>query len=478
MRRSKFVAALAASAAISTLPIPRAVAAAGPQTSAVADLRFGFAPVPANAPGFAPAGEARSLIAPGTASPAGTPIPGDQWTGLLPGGGRFVLRVPANWNGTLVIAGTPATLCEFSNDAIWSDFVLARGAAFASSNKRIPYDAIAEPIAGLANPHGAYPIPFDVAGLETKALAFRLGELDPVPVRIAQWNDDFHELAIMMRALLSSSYRAPRRVYAVGLANGGAQVRSLLETHPADVDGGVEWSGIFWSPTISPLDYLPPFLSAMPGYIRSGYADRTILARLARFGFPPDVAGSDPAHPSLYAEYYSNSAGCFADKAVFSLALLVDPKATASAGLCTPDAADPLHAPGTCAGSGLALPSKRATYSPSSEARAAIRRFRHTGAIEKPLISIAGTRDPFVTPQINAIGYQRAVSSARRGHLHRLFLVENGTHLDPLAAFGYGLRPQLPFAWAAYDRLVRTVESGDTSGTGTIVTVSNPAHLL
>jgi pimeloyl-ACP methyl ester carboxylesterase len=483
MRRATFVAAAAAAAAAApaAAALGQTPAPLEPQTentrAPVADLRFGFAPLPAAKPGFDPAGDARALLAPGTISPAAAPIPGDQWTGILPGGGRYVLRVPANWNGTLVVAGTPATRSEFANDAIWSDFVLARGAAFASSNKRIPYNAIVAPIAGIPQPEFAYPIPFDAGGLETKGLAIRFGMFDPARIGIAQWNDDFHALAVTMRTLLGAEYRAPQHVYAVGLSNGGAQVRSLLERHPDDVDGGVDWSGVFWSATTTLLDYLPVFLAAMPEYVRSGFTDRRIPERLAKFGFPPDVVQADPAHPSLYADYYSNVAPFYADLTLFAYARLIDRRTSSLAGPCTPDAQNPKLLPGTCSGTGLARPHVRTTYEPSADARKAIAAFAHDGAIEKPLISIAGTRDPFVTPELNAVAYQRAISARRRGRLHRLFLVEGGTHVDTFTAFGYGLRAQLPFAWAAFDRLVRTVEANDTAGTGRVVTVSSPSQL-
>jgi len=482
MRRATFAGATAAALAAASMPaFAQSPDPLGPRTentrNAVADLRFGFTPVPAAAPGFDPAGDAKALLAPGTVSPAKAPIPGDQWTGILPGGGRYVLRVPANWNGTLVVAGTPATRSEFANDAIWSDFVLARGAAFASSNKRIPYNAIVEPVAGIKQPEFAYPIPFDAAGLETKGMAIRFGMFDPGRIGIAEWNDDFHALAVTMRALVTSEYRAPAHVYAVGLSNGGAQVRTLLERHPDDVDGGIDWSGVYWSPTTTLLDYLPAFLNAMPAYVASGFTDRRIASELEAFGFPPDVVQNDPAHPSLYADYYSNVAPYYADLTVFAYARLIDRRTASLAGPCTPDAHDPKRLPGSCAGTGLARPHARATYQPSADARRAIAAFAHSGAIAKPLISIAGTRDPFIVPHHNALAYQRAISANRRGHLHRLFLVEGGTHVDTFVAYGYGLRAQLPFAWAAYDRLVRTVEAKDTAGTGTIRTVTAPEQL-
>ncbi len=58
------------------------------------------------------------------------------------------------------------------------------------------------------------------------------------------------------------------------------------------------------------------------------------------------------------------------------------------------------------------------------------------------------------------------------------YLVNGGTHLDTFAAFGYGLQPQLPFAWAAFEQLVAIVEGGFLPpGAGTQRAVSAPAEI-
>jgi hypothetical protein len=221
----------------------------------------------------------------------------------------------------------------------------------------------------------------------------------------------------------------------------------------------------------------------MPAYVSSGFRDSAIVAELVRRGFPPDVVQDDPAHPSLYAEFYSNVLPFYADVTVFAYALLIDPEADASYEIpaCVADARDPARLPARCNGTGLALPENRAAYVPSAAARRAIATFAHRGTIGKPLVSIAGTHDAFITPQNHAVAYARAVERAGRSALHELFLVEGGTHVDTFAAFGYGLQAQAPFAWAAFDRLVRTVEGGatrsGTTGAGAFRTVRTPREL-
>jgi alpha-beta hydrolase superfamily lysophospholipase len=437
----------------------------------VADLRFGFAPLPAAAPGFYPAADAQALMHPGLASPATHPVPGVLYTGSFAAGQRFVIRVPQTWNGSLVVAGTPATRSEFSSDLIWGEFALARGYAYAASNKGIAVNALLEVASDVTQRRASYPVPFDSGGLLAQGLALRFGMLSPQIVPIDAWNADYRALVVFTRELLAEHHAPPKRVYAVGLSNGGAQVRTLLERHPDLVDGGVEWSAVYWRPEQNVLDELPAFLRELPPYVASGFRDTAGVERLVGLGFPADVRQDDPAHPSLYAEFYSNVPPFYADITLFAYALAIDPLADADYGVpaCTPNPSDPARLPATCNGTGLAVPENRAAYVPSAQARAAIGAFAHTGAIGKPLVSIAGTHDVFISPQNHAVAYARAVAQAGSGHLHELVLVDGGTHIDAFAAFGYGLQPQVRFAWAAFDRLVRAVEADAALGAPTRV---------
>jgi hypothetical protein len=199
----------------------------------VADLRFGQAPLPPATPGFDPLQDAAEIYPAEVPSPATAPIPGTQATGSYAHGERYVVRVPDAWNGRLVVVGTPGLRSEFSNDAIWGDYVLARGFAFASSNKGIPYGVVVDKIETSTAPDRLYPIPFDVLNLETMKLGARFGLLEPSPVPIARWNEDFVALTVATQEYLGERFGGrPARTYAVGASNGGAQVRSLLESRP------------------------------------------------------------------------------------------------------------------------------------------------------------------------------------------------------------------------------------------------------
>jgi hypothetical protein len=457
----------------------------GAMAGHVADLRYGFAPVPVTGNGYDPAGDAAALILPGSPTGATAPIPGVQVLGSLGPDERYVIRVPDGWNGKLVMIGTPAFRSEFANDGIWQDFLLARGYATACSNKGIPFNAIAEVIAASPNPNITFPICYDLGTLETLKFSYRLGSLYPNKKPIKPWNDDFYALTLAAKQFLTANFHAPTKTYAVGTSNGGAQVRSLNEQHPEEIDGAVDWEGVYWTPNLSILDYMPKFLAAMPAYVASGFTDPVSAAAIQAAGYPADIKSTAAGHPSLWFEYYSGQASFYTDLTVFSYALIIDPAATStmpSTAAFTPNPADPAKLPGTpSAGvTGLATPAARQTYVPSAAARSAISAFAHTGKIGKPMVSIAGSADMFVTPANNATPYLNAVNANGKGSMYWQYLVQGGTHVDTFAnpTWGYGLQPQLQFGWAAFNQLVNIVEHGATpAGAGTQQTVSTPTQI-
>ncbi len=445
------------------------------------DLRFGRVALPAPGLGFDPAGDAGHLVLPGYPAAAPSPIPGTQILESLGPGRRFVLRVPEGWNGDLVVAAAPASRSEFAYDANFSDYVLARGYAFASTNKGIPYNAIVEPASDTPDPRSAYPIPFDRDGLRERGLVVRFGLLDPQPVQLSDWHADFVEVIAAAKSHARTIGGKPaRRTFAIGLSIGGGQVRSLLERAPEIVDGGVEWASVYWSRDRNILTYLPEFLRRMPEYVRSEYRDETAYAAIVAAGFPPDRRQDDPAHRSLWDDHYSNLPPFYADLTTFVFARLLEPAADSWAG-APPKTPNPLvddleSFPTNVRG--LAHPLARMRFTPSAAARGALGAIEHTGAIERPLIGIAGDADVFVTPENNAAPYLDAVRKAGRARNYWQYIVEGGPHVDSFGAFGYGLQAQLPFAWAAFDQLVDIVAGGERpSGAGTARVIRAPREL-
>src|SRR5436190_5255613 len=71
------------------------------------------------------------------------------------GQARFLLRLPNDWNGRLVVAGASGTRSEFNGDFAWSDYVVQRGYAYASQNKgvlNLQLSTSADPLACRLNP--------------------------------------------------------------------------------------------------------------------------------------------------------------------------------------------------------------------------------------------------------------------------------------------------------------------------------------
>jgi hypothetical protein len=84
----------------------------------------------------------------------------------------------------------------------------------------------------------------------------------------------------------------------------------------------------------------------------------------------------------------------------------------------------------------------------------------------------------FITAPNNAYPYLEAVRSAGQGAKCWQYLVSGGTHVDTFVPNGYGLRAQLPFAWAAFQQLVSIVERGyGPPGSGSQQSVENPAQI-
>jgi hypothetical protein len=107
---------------------------------------------------------------------------------------------------------------------------------------------------------------------------------------------------------VKAQYHTPaRRAYAVGVGNGGYQVRRAIEAAPNLFDGGVDWEGTFIDPRgPNALVDLPPAIANFPAYVASGFdpqsaAYQTILAA----GYPPDiVAGTGSLWGLYWAQFW------------------------------------------------------------------------------------------------------------------------------------------------------------------------------
>jgi hypothetical protein len=418
----------------------------------LADLRFGEAPLPEPAPGYEPKTDATAIVAPGYRSPAQRPVPGRLIHTSLGPGQRTLLRIPDAWNGKLLAAGTPATRSEFANDLVFGETALAGGYAFVSSNKGIAYNVILGP-----EPDGGgddtYIPPF--GGVLPEGVGLRLGALDPAPSAIESWNDDYANTVAFARAELRRRRGTePERTYAVGLSNGGAQVRALLERRPELVDGGLDWAGVGWARERNLLTILPAYVAATLPLAGGGAVAAEDRARLLALGFPDDRRQDDAAHPSLWRDYLAWPP-FYCDLSTFLYSRLLDREAPP-----------------------LRTLEARIAYRPSAAALERIGRLAPAGRIGRPLVAVAGNADILIPPAINFSPYLERIVAAGEGGRAWFYEVDGGTHVDSFSAFGYGLQPQYPFAAAALDQLVAIVERGYLPpGAGSVRAVRDPAEI-
>jgi pimeloyl-ACP methyl ester carboxylesterase len=147
---------------------------------------------------------------------------------------QFVIRLPDKWNGGLVVAGSPGVRAQYANDRAISDDVLAKGFAYAATDKG-----------------------------NTGAEFYRDGR-NPGDAMV-EWNRRMTELTRAARQATARHYgQKPQQVIAAGISNGGYLVRWQLENHPELYTRGVDLEGTLWTEKGPNLfTFLPP---AIRGY--------------------------------------------------------------------------------------------------------------------------------------------------------------------------------------------------------------------
>src|SRR5437763_2702979 len=238
---------------------------------------------------------------PNDITPIASAVPGLQISGWFASDpthqARFLLRLPNNWNGKLVVAGTPSQRSEFASDYAWSDYVVQKGYAYASQNKGVPafYATTAsDPLYCRYSP--------------TLLSTFLLHFYDDDPGKpFTQWAQYMIDTAKLARTGTEALYGSdPNFTYAVGTSNAGYQVRRAVELAPHFFDGGVDWEGTYVdadAPNL--LTDLPPAVLNYPDYQTSGYsATSTAAKNIMLAGYPPDIVVPAAAVPSLWRLHY------------------------------------------------------------------------------------------------------------------------------------------------------------------------------
>jgi hypothetical protein len=345
----------------------------------------------------------------GAVNPTG--VPGIQIDGYFPDtsatntnhgwnhDAQFVLRLPDDWNGGLVVAGTPGNREQYANDFTISDWALARGYAYAATDKG------------------------------NTGLAFFKDGREPGDA-IAEWNERVTQLAVAARSAARQRYgTAPRRTYAAGVSNGGYLVRWQLENRPWLYDGGVDWEGTLWRVKgDNLLTFLPPALRAYPAGDGAETREAMYAAGFAR--------GSEFLWPYHHQVYWDLTQRIYREE--------IDPGFDGAA-----EAGTPYCTPGT--------PACDADYDYAGRRpHAAVRKIALTGRIGRPLITLHGTLDALLPISRSGDVYAGMVGDRRP---FRYYRVAGGNHVDGLyAAHPDRLRPILPCFRSAFEALEGWVE--------------------
>jgi hypothetical protein len=394
----------------------------------------------------------RGVISPNP--PDRTPItkavPGIQVQGRVAddptGEARFLLRLPDDWNGRLVVAGASGNRSEFNGDFAWSDYVVQKGYAYASQNKgmlNLFFTSTGDPLGCRLNPASSLFVHFYVN--------------DPQK-SFTDWQGRMAQAARLARDGAKARYgHHPRRTFAVGTSNGGYQVRRAVEEAPDLFDGGVDWEGTFVDPGLDNLlVQLPAALREFPAYAASGYdPDSTAAHAIRDAGYPPDIVVRNVAGVATDSLWLRNWRS-FWEVTWCQWQKKLDP------------AYDTYHA--TCQDESGATFVGAACYDYANRALATdvaanLAAFATTGKIKKPLLTVAGTMDALLPIRHHARAYAAKVAASRKGSeehrsaQYRLYEVQNGTHIE-----GYrdlpGIELLQPRAQQAFDLLVDHVEHG------------------
>jgi hypothetical protein len=357
---------------------------------------------------------------------------------------RFLLRLPNDWNGRLVVAGASGTRSEFNGDFAWSDFVVQKGYAYASQNKgvlNLQLSTAADPLACRLNPD----TPVFVRFFDNEA-----GQ------PFTRWTEFMIKAGQIARDGVKAAYGPPPRyTYAVGTSNGGYQVRRAIEEAPHVFDGGVDWEGTFVDPHApNLLTDLPPAVLNFPDYRASGFNTATTAAKnIVAAGYPPDIASDIGAVPTTL---WNNNWLSFWEVTLCQWQKRLDPTYNTYV-----------------SGTGTYNYINRLSF---SNVGAEVAAFQNTGNISRPLITVAGTMDSLLPIDHHARAYARKVAAAGNQHkrdddddhddkrpAYRLYEVQNGNHIENYRQLNFSkLEFIQPHAQRSFDLLVDHVERGAT----------------
>ncbi len=433
--------------------------------------------------------------------PTNANIAGMEVTGLHKRGERMqsiTFRLPDNWNGKLVVAGTPGLHNEYANEAILVPWLLETGYAYIAGDKGIPRGAV-DMVSG-------------------KHLS-------------QYWGDMMIDLAELGQILLKKySGEVATRIYAMGLSNGGYQTRRALEIDHNRVlagkkrlfDGGLDWSGAYWPGAraigagdgeISVQEYgaartlvgsIDQATLAM-GWLHSPDSLTTVAEYSKNLRFPGACramvdAGFSPESAFFWGYYNSNFDGyqylpgfeIFRGVGYYNLISYVyradlrgDDANTSAAYSCYSDPANPSTPPPIYNWLSVA---ENGGWNQKS-VRYALKN-ANTGEFSVPMLSLQGQADGLLGLQTQGLGYKEAVKLYGNPNLHRFYIIANAGHVDLNIDGGWGANstvidpkvpdlqvPMQPYAMRSFTYLVEWVEKGNLPPDSKLVETDPGCHV-
>lgn len=412
-------------------------------------------------------------------------VAGFEATGILDVNGRrqwVTLKLPDVWNGDLVVCGTPGLRNEYASEAIFVPWLLEQGYAVVSGDKGLPQSWISMLT-------GAHPS--------------------------SHWGMMMHDMARWARRNVARvTMKHPRHIYAVGLSNGGYQVRRALELDVQNprgkrlFDGGLDWSGAYY-PDKRVLDANHDGIVDIPEYYQAktlvGHMDVSTLTM--GWAYEPDTLitpeqyALSPRYPSarqamesagfspesdIFWGYYNINSDYYKDHGlpqwkgvgyanlishVYRAELMGHTLEGSQVYSCffdpeQPDAVPPLYSfletveYGGWTDEGVHWALMNA----------------NTGEFEAPLVTVVGQSDGLLALNAHSTAYAQAVETYGNMDLYRIYLIEHGPHVDAhadgLTDFNFDgiwgndgaadkLTPMQAYARRAFEYLVQWVEKGD-----------------
>ncbi len=434
-------------------------------------------------------------------------VSGFEVTGILVRKERqqwITLKLPDQWNGDLVVCGTPGLRNEYGNEALFVPWLLELGYAVISGNK----------------------------GLDSSWVSMLSGNHPS-----QHWGRMMHDMARWARKRLWQATRQwPDRVYAAGLSNGGYQVRRALEIDAKlprwwrIFDGGLDWSGTYFADArvldhnkdgrVDASEYhgaqtLVGHMDVATLTMGWAYADDT-LTTPAQYALSPRFPAAHPAmlaagfnpKSDIFWGFYNTNYDLYKDfglpqwrgvgyanliSYVYRAELRGDDMDGAAAYSCFSDPENPQEVPPLY---GWLENVENGGWTPESVKWALAN--ANTALFKVPMITVVGTADGLLALNAHSRAYHEAVQTYGKKRFYRQYLIENGPHVDAhadgLADFDFDgtagneeadfeLTPMQAYTQRAFNYLIDWVEAGilppdsQTVATDPVHDISDPNQL-